>query len=74
MELLRSVGLPVRNLWLSDLLEKSIGYSFTFTVPAYTDMQGNSQIACGIMTVPFIVTVVLSFDSGAKLKTTGSGT
>jgi hypothetical protein len=55
-------------------LEKSIGYSFTFTLPAYTDMQGNSQIAYGIMAVPFIVTGVLSFGSGAKLRTTGSGT
>ena len=74
MELLRSIGLPVRNLWFSDLLETSIGYSFTFTVPAYTVMQENSQIASGIMTVPFTVTGLLTYGSGAKLQTTGMGT
>jgi hypothetical protein len=54
--------------------EASIGYSLTFTVPPYTVMQGIAQIANGKLTVPFTVTGLLTYSSGAKLQTTGTGT
>ena len=54
--------------------EASIGYSLTFTVPPYTVMQGIAQIANGKLTVPFTVTGLLTYSSGTKLQTTGTGT
>lgn len=49
-------------------------HSLTFTVPPYTVMQGIAQIANGKLTVPFTVTGLLTYSSGAKLQTTGTGT
>ncbi len=52
----------------------SFGYDIGFTVPPYTVMQGVAQIANGILTVPFTVTGLLTYASGATLPAIGHGT